>query len=158
MEAFLEDIISELEDITHAINKLIVRIQMLVTEIRQVPLKEELNRFNKLLRDISREYNKDVKLKLECGNTEIDHELSEVMSDIITAAIVSIYNEEVSPLGVLLQDRCENAIVGMDEVIGEDEILLKELEEESLNSQFIQGITVLGNGRIIVMLDPGAFL
>jgi len=306
----VDDIISELEDITHTMNKLIARIQMLVMEIRRVPLQDELSRFNRLLRDLSREYNKDVKLKLECRNTEIDRELSEIMSEVIGATIVSIVEKSIedkeerealdkdpvsniecrgryvgsdvvidilddgrgltideitddkqvwekinkirgkfevipdvekpqttyrfsvpanssiikvllvrvedeefaiplssvneivtlnenktkriqgrwvlphmdrvipihsineisdryisdssedgmSPLGVVLHDICENAIIGVDEVIGEDEVLLKELEEEALNSEFIQGVTVLGNGRIIVVLEPASFL
>ncbi|MCD4784150.1 MAG: chemotaxis protein CheW [Candidatus Eremiobacteraeota bacterium] len=296
----MKDIGSELEKITHEIDKLIVRMQMLMVKIKRVPLQEELVRLNGLLGDLAREYKKDVKLKLECGNTEIDCELGEAMSEVLGTAVTSIVEksvesedvrkspgktpesnielkgryagsdvivdimddgrgltineisddvqvgdrikkikgkfevlsdrqrariayrfsvsakssvmkvllvrvgneelalplcavneivtlskenmnrmqgrwmdnvtptqssneisdnkEELSPLGIVLQDIYENAILGVDDVIGVDEVLLNNFEAETLNSQFIQGLTVLSNGRIIVVLDPGVFL
>jgi len=302
--------LSELKEVNHDMDKLIARIQGRVMDVRRIPLQVELSRFNRAVRDLSREYGKKVQLKLECGDTEIDRGLWEVLSE-MTLTIISLivrdsielpkvrrsigknpeavltirsfyagpdvvievleddkglnktdiediesiqeglrsvrgrieissdegksrtiyrfrvpansstvkvlivgvgkekfaltlssineiirlsdheldkicdrlvlpYRGRVIPIrsldeifnkyaakqerqktaaiGVVVCEAGKEAVIEVDEIIGEDEILIKELKDKAIHSEYIQGVTILGNGRIIIILDHRAFL
>ncbi|MFP4497898.1 MAG: Hpt domain-containing protein [Vulcanimicrobiota bacterium] len=61
-------------------------------------------------------------------------------------------------LGIILAEGDNKIIFRVDKIIGEDNILIKELQSRGLKSEYMQGFTILGDGRIILILDHIPFL
>lgn len=61
-------------------------------------------------------------------------------------------------LSIIITDNEKNIAIPVDEVVGEDEILIKKFENSIIDSRYIIGATVLGDGRVIIILNPSALI
>lgn len=67
-------------------------------------------------------------------------------------------DQKESLLSIIINDNDMIAAIPVDEVLGEDEILIKKFENTIFESQYIIGATVLGDGTVIIVLNPGALI
>lgn len=63
------------------LHKITSELQDIVMSIRMVPLAPTLNKMNRIVRDMKKKLNKEVKLKLIGENTEVDKNITEHISD-----------------------------------------------------------------------------
>lgn len=57
---------------------------------------------------------------------------------------------------VITENGCYVAVL-VDEVLGEDKVLVKKLEEMLFDTSQVIGATVMGDGRVVLILNPSAF-
>jgi len=70
----INEVISYIESITN-------ELQVSVMKTRLVPISKLFNKVPRMVRDLSREFNKEVELKIEGGETELDRSIVEALHD-----------------------------------------------------------------------------
>lgn len=76
-----EDSIEEARKEVDSLDKRIEELQDVVMNSRLVPLRRVLDRFPRLVRDLSRDMDKDVNLEIEDGGVEVDRDILAKMDD-----------------------------------------------------------------------------
>jgi chemotaxis protein histidine kinase CheA len=61
-------------------------------------------------------------------------------------------------LSIVISENNKFVAVPVDDVIGEDEILVKKFEHSIFDTRYVLGATVLGDGRVIIILNPTQLL
>lgn len=61
-------------------------------------------------------------------------------------------------LCIIISDNEKTVAIPVDEVIGEDEILIKKFDNTIINSEYIIGATVLGDGKVVLILNPASMI
>lgn len=74
-------LLKPLVTLSRDLDKLTSRIQMMVMDVRRIPLDGELSRLNRQIRDLSMKYNQDVKLEYFSKDVEIDKNMWKKISD-----------------------------------------------------------------------------
>lgn len=74
----------ELMEASELTTRLVEEIRDISLSLRMVNIGETLNRFNRVVRDVSRELEKDIKLVIEGGETELDKSVVEKIGDPLT--------------------------------------------------------------------------
>jgi two-component system chemotaxis sensor kinase CheA len=82
-----ENLEDEMEQVRDSLEKITGSLQQAIMETSMVPIAVLFNKFPRLVRDLSRKLGKDVELKIEGLETEIDRSLVEVLSDPLTHVI-----------------------------------------------------------------------
>ncbi len=90
----------DLEDSIENMSRLIENIRESAMTIRMVPIAEAFARFNRVVRDLSRELGKEIELIVEGGDTEIDK---------------SIMDSIIDPLMHIIRNSIDHGIEGRDE-------------------------------------------
>ncbi len=62
----------ELVESSAAVSLLVEEIRGLSLHLRMIPIDETFKRFHRVVREISRDLDKDIRLKIEGGETELD--------------------------------------------------------------------------------------
>ena len=65
--------------------------------------------------------------------------------------------QEAGKLSVVLSDSDRYAAILVDEVLGEDKVLVKKLDDVLFDTDYIIGATVKGDGRVVLVVNPLAF-
>ena len=73
------DIGAKVKDASSAIGRISDELQASIMGIRMMPVSHVFNRFPRLVRDLSKELNKQIQLKLEGGETELDKTVIEAI-------------------------------------------------------------------------------
>ena len=76
-------ILKTLGDLTRNMDKLTSSIQKMVIDIRRIPIEMELLKCKRHIRDLTRKYNKEVKMVVDSKDVEIDRELWKKIDDSI---------------------------------------------------------------------------
>ena len=71
----------ELVESSAAVSLLVEEIRGLSLHLRMIPIDETFKRFHRVVREISRDLDKDIRLKIEGGETELDKGVVEKISD-----------------------------------------------------------------------------
>jgi two-component system chemotaxis sensor kinase CheA len=79
--------IPDMEDTLSGVDALVENIRDHAMQLRMVPIAETFNRFKRLVRDSSKSLDKDIELHIEGGDTEIDKEIVEKITDPLTHLI-----------------------------------------------------------------------
>ena len=121
----------DLADTTRQIDLMTTELQLAVMKTRMVKIGKVFNRFPRLVRDLSRDLNKDISLEIKGEETELDKTLIEEIND---------------PLVHLIRNACDHG--------------LETPEERRLNNKDPKGIIILaaeheGNNIIITIEDNG---
>ncbi len=61
-------------------------------------------------------------------------------------------------LCIIISDNEKTVAIPVDEVIGEDEILIKKFDNTIIDSEYIIGATVLGDGKVVLILNPTSMI
>ena len=61
-------------------------------------------------------------------------------------------------LCIIISDNEKTVAIPVDEVIGEDEILIKKFDNTIIDSEYIIGATVLGDGKVVLILNPASMI
>ncbi len=77
----------KLESVTDFLEKISNGMQQAMMETRMVPIAVLFNKFPRLVRDLSRKLGKEVELRIEGKETEIDRSIIEILSDPLTHII-----------------------------------------------------------------------
>jgi two-component system chemotaxis sensor kinase CheA len=87
----------EMEQARDALEKISGGLQQAIMETSMVPIAVLFNKFPRLVRDLSRKLGKDVELRIEGQETEIDRSLVEVLSDPLTHIIRNALDHGIEP-------------------------------------------------------------
>lgn len=79
--------LSDAGDVAASMNALISDIRDTALELRMVQIGETFNRFRRVVRDVSKELNKDIELYISGGETELDKTVVERITDPLTHLI-----------------------------------------------------------------------
>ena len=71
----------ELDDSIDKLNRAITNLQDTAMALRMVPIKQVFDRFPRMMRDLSREIKKEVRLEISGENTELDRSIINRLSD-----------------------------------------------------------------------------
>lgn len=71
----------ELSESVHVLSRMIEEIREASMQTRMVPIGETFSRFKRVVRDLSKELNKDIELVIIGGETELDKTVTEKISD-----------------------------------------------------------------------------
>lgn len=75
---------AELQESVSLISRLVEDIRDRSLRLRMVPIGDTFNRFNRVVRDVSRELGKSIKLDIQGGDTELDKSVVEKIGDPLT--------------------------------------------------------------------------
>ncbi len=79
--------LADVEDVTETMNSLVSGIRDTALDLRMVPIGETFSRFRRVVRDVSKELGKDIELKINGGETELDKTVVEKINDPLTHLI-----------------------------------------------------------------------
>jgi two-component system chemotaxis sensor kinase CheA len=77
----------EVEEVAETMGTLVSDIRDTALDLRMVPIGETFSRFRRVVRDISKELNKDIQLTITGGETELDKTVVEKINDPLTHLI-----------------------------------------------------------------------
>ncbi|MFT5452832.1 MAG: two-component system chemotaxis sensor kinase CheA [Enterobacterales bacterium] len=77
----------DVEDVAETMNSLVSDIRDTALDLRMVPIGETFSRFKRVVRDVSKELNKDILLTITGGETELDKTVVEKINDPLTHLI-----------------------------------------------------------------------
>ena len=72
---------SQLEEFSSNLHRLVNDLRDKSMELRMVPIGESFNRFRRLVRDLSKEFGKEIELEIRGGETELDKTFIEKIND-----------------------------------------------------------------------------
>lgn len=79
--------LTDVEEVTETMNSLVSNIRDTALDLRMVPIGETFSRFKRVVRDVSKELNKNIELKITGGETELDKTVVEKINDPLTHLI-----------------------------------------------------------------------
>jgi len=79
--------LSDVEEVAVSMNTLVSDIRDTALELRMVPIGETFSRFKRVVRDVSKELNKNIALSITGGETELDKTVVEKINDPLTHLI-----------------------------------------------------------------------
>lgn len=79
--------LTDVEEVAETMNSLVSNIRDIALELRMVPIGETFSRFKRVVRDVSKELNKNIDLKITGGETELDKTVIEKINDPLTHLI-----------------------------------------------------------------------
>jgi two-component system chemotaxis sensor kinase CheA len=79
--------LGDVEEVADSMNSLVSDIRDTALELRMVPIGETFSRFRRVVRDVSKELNKDISLTITGGETELDKTVVEKINDPLTHLI-----------------------------------------------------------------------
>jgi len=131
-EKFLE----ELNQVVSSISIVTTDLQIAVMKTRMLPIAKVFNKFPRLVRDLSRELNKDMELVISGEDTELDKSIIEEIGD---------------PLVHIIRNSCDHGIENADErkMLGKKEKGTIELKAYNEGNQIVIEVKDDGKG-----LDP----
>ncbi len=77
----INDLSEIYDEITAQIDLITTELQMAVMKTRMLPISNVFNKFPRMVRDLSRECGKDIKLEIEGKDTELDKSVIEIIGD-----------------------------------------------------------------------------
>ncbi len=126
----------ELDRSLGLMERVVTDLQNVSMKLRMVPIKQVFDRFPRMVRDISRELGKDVKLKISGEETELDR---------------SIINQLSDPLVHLLRNAIDHGIEDADERVANGKLKEGKISLNAFHESSHVIITVEDDGRGI---DP----
>lgn len=135
-----------MEDLTSTaghISYLTTELQFAVMQTRMLPIGKVFNKFARIVRDLSRDFNKKIELTIEGAETELDKSLVEEIND---------------PLVHLIRNSVDHGIESPEERIaaGKDEVGKVKLYASQEGNNIIIGIEDDGNGLDVNKLKAAA--
>lgn len=79
--------LSDVDEVAQTINSLVSDIRDTALDLRMVPIGDTFTRFRRVVRDVSKELNKDIALNISGGETELDKTVVEKINDPLTHLI-----------------------------------------------------------------------
>jgi two-component system chemotaxis sensor kinase CheA len=79
--------LTDVEEVAETMNTLVSNIRDIALDLRMVPIGETFSRFRRVVRDVSKELNKNIELKITGGETELDKTVVEKINDPLTHLI-----------------------------------------------------------------------
>lgn len=79
--------LSDVEEVVLNMNNLVSEIRTTALELRMVPIGETFSRFKRVVRDVSKDLNKQIELIITGGETELDKTIVEKINDPLTHLI-----------------------------------------------------------------------
>jgi len=79
--------LSDVEEVAESMTSLVSDIRDTALELRMVPIGETFSRFRRVVRDVSKELNKNIELTITGGETELDKTVVEKINDPLTHLI-----------------------------------------------------------------------
>jgi len=79
--------LSDVEEVAATMTTLVSNIRDTALELRMVPIGETFSRFRRVVRDVSKELNKNIELQITGGETELDKMVVEKINDPLTHLI-----------------------------------------------------------------------
>src|SRR5690606_34616355 len=76
-----EDSLDDLSDISYHVTRIVGELQESVMKVRMLPIDQLLNRFPRMIRDLSQSLHKEIELIIEGQETELDRTLIEEIGD-----------------------------------------------------------------------------
>ncbi|WP_458700781.1 chemotaxis protein CheW [Sulfurospirillum sp. 1307] len=134
-EKFLE----ELNQVVSAISLVTTDLQIAVMKTRMLPIAKVFNKFPRMVRDLSRELNKNIELKISGEETELDKSIVEEIGD---------------PLVHIIRNSCDHGIEDPDtrEAMGKSRTGVIELKAYNEGNSIVIEITDDGKGLDADML------
>jgi len=79
--------LADVEEVAETMNSLVGNIRDTALDLRMVPIGETFSRFRRVVRDVSKELNKNIELTITGGETELDKTVVEKINDPLTHLI-----------------------------------------------------------------------
>ncbi|MCK0509618.1 chemotaxis protein CheA [Aromatoleum buckelii] len=92
--------LSELMESTSVLSRLVESIRDAALQLRMVQIGETFNRFNRVVRDASRELGKDIRLAITGGDTELDKSVVEKLGDPLMHLVRNAVDHGIEPAAV----------------------------------------------------------
>jgi len=93
-------IYQKFQEATHQMDLVTQRIEKAVLDIRMVPVGPLFNRFKRMVRDLSKELGKEIRLELQGEETEIDKKLIDELGDPLTHLVRNAADHGIEAPGV----------------------------------------------------------
>ncbi len=93
-----ENEIPGLRAVSEEIENLTAELRENTMKLRMIPIGDTFDRFQRLIRDLSNELHKDVKLKTAGGNTELDKNIMEHLHDPLVHLIRNCMDHGIEPI------------------------------------------------------------
>ncbi len=94
---------SELVEATSVLSRLVEDIRDSALQLRMVQIGETFNRFNRVVRDVSRELGKEIELVVSGGETELDKTVVEKIGDPLMHLVRNSLDHGIEPTAVRLE-------------------------------------------------------
>jgi len=91
---------SELIEATSVLSRLVENIRDSALQLRMVQIGETFNRFNRVVRDVSRELGKEIDLEISGGETELDKSVVEKIGDPLMHLVRNAIDHGIEPAAV----------------------------------------------------------
>ncbi|MGP0173011.1 chemotaxis protein CheA [Pseudomonas sp. NCHU5208] len=88
---------------TELLSRLVEEVRDSALTLRMVQIGATFNRFQRVVRDVSRELGKDIALSISGGDTELDKTVVERITDPLTHLVRNAMDHGIEPLGVRLE-------------------------------------------------------
>ncbi len=104
--------LDEAEQTTRAFTRTTKQLQVSMTQMRMRPVSDVLNRFSRMLRDLSLEHSKSVDLKIAGGTTLIDRVILETLTDPLVHLIRNAFDHGIeSPQARMAQGKSAKGLI-----------------------------------------------
>src|SRR5690606_15332572 len=87
----------ELTETVDHLHRLVGELQDIVLKLRMVPIENMFNRFPRMIRDLTKELNKQVELEMRGWETELDRTIMDEISDLMVHLIRNSLDHGLEP-------------------------------------------------------------
>ena len=160
---------SELMESTSVLSRLVENIRDAALQLRMVQIGETFNRFNRVVRDASREMGKDIDLVITGAETELDKSVVEKLGDPLMHLVRNAVDHGIEPAAVrLAHGKPEKGTVGLNAYHDSGSIVIEvtddggglsreRIRQKAVEKGLIDESATLGDDEIVNLIFEAGF-
>ncbi|HJV26253.1 MAG TPA: chemotaxis protein CheA [Aromatoleum sp.] len=160
---------ADLMESTSVLSRLVENIRDAALQLRMVQIGETFNRFNRVVRDASREMGKDIELVITGAETELDKSVVEKLGDPLMHLVRNALDHGIEPAAVrLAQGKPEKGQVGLNAYHDSGSIVIEvtddggglpheKIRRKAIEKGLIDEAAVLGDDEIANLIFEAGF-